>query len=121
MKCSSCGSDHTQKLSVIYEAGSQTVLAQKIAPPKKAKPAWAGFWISLGGFGFFILILAFATSGDTHGAVSPLLGWLFFIPAVVMIARGVSKAKKYNDTVWREHYNLWLTAWYCHKCGTVFD
>ncbi|MGS1026799.1 hypothetical protein [Burkholderia glumae] len=130
MKCSACGSDHTQRLSAICEAGttqtlgqrgsSQTVLAQKLAPPAKAKPAMAGLWIVVGGIGLFLLIMAFATSGQ-RGAVSPLLGLLFFIPSVVMIVRGMGRAKKYNETTWKENYEVWLKAWYCHKCGEIYD
>ncbi|WP_186108317.1 MULTISPECIES: hypothetical protein [Burkholderia] len=96
------------------------MLAQKLAPPAKAKPAWAGFWIVVLGFGMFILLMAFLTSGQ-RGAFSPLLGLLFFIPAVVMLARGMSKAKKYNESTWKESYEIWLRAWYCHKCGEIYD
>lgn len=133
MICPKCNSDNTQKLSVIFESGtnsinttgyvagtglgsivgiggaatkmsgtSQSLLAERVAPPAKKKYKWPMVSIL---FGVFLL-----------GTVN----WL----SAVLIAGGVIfniLAWKYNSDQWPGLHQTWLSSWCCNKCGAVYQ
>ncbi len=107
--CPACGSEQVQKVSAIYtqqtatgsasggaNAVSQSLLAQRLAPPVKARIPWWGYVIMYFGLMGFI-VLAFV---------------IYFV---------WSQAVKKANEGYEERLAAWQRSYYCHQCDTVFD
>jgi len=144
MQCPNCGSDHTQRLEVAYQIGTQVIetnsksysrgaiewasvaaarkttgtsmstLAMKASPPPKKR--YKNLLIGFG-IGFFVLpILA-------QALLPEYLSWIgFFIALVWVIGFGylATQTFHFNWKVWPELYRQWMQTWHCNKCGTIY-
>lgn len=138
MQCTTCNSDNVQKLSVVYEQGtqnikttgrtrgggvgfgggglgaglglartttkgtSQSIAAQKAAPPEKKKIA----------IPIMLIIGGLIAMGAIHMIVGLIMlaigGFLFW------------KFSQYNKQNYPPLYSEWQNSWLCNKCGAVF-
>lgn len=134
MQCNKCGSDHTQRLEVIFEGGTQTINTA-------SKTAGAG----LGG-AFGIGGAVTKTSGTSQSALAQKatppakqntliglcgLGGFFFIGGsfvgtlvgLATLAGGAYlgyRAYQYNANTWPGLYQRWHESWMCQKCGNIY-
>ncbi len=143
MDCPQCKSDNVQKLSIIYESGtqqinttsrtvgggvgyagglgggagsasthttgqSQSLLAQKAAPPKKKTFGVAVLVLFTG-----LIFLCMAMGGSNNS----FLIFLASIPLSVFLGY---KAYRYNQDEYPPLYQNWLKMWHCHKCGSIY-
>lgn len=90
--------------SVTKTSGTtQSVLAQKAAPPKKKSYKWPAIGL-IAGLLFFgnpgtvVVGFAFIAAGGYFGYV----------------------AFKFNRERWPALYRNWLDSWICHKCGHIY-
>lgn len=138
MQCTQCNSDNVQKLSVIYEQGtqnirttgrtvgsgagigrgglgagfgtatttttgkSQSIAAQKAAPPDKKKIIIP---IALIAAGLIVLFAIHAFTGIALIAIGAFIFWKF---------------TQYNNTTYPPLYAEWQRSWLCNKCGTIY-
>ncbi|HTB79598.1 MAG TPA: hypothetical protein VK717_01795 [Opitutaceae bacterium] len=121
--CPCCGSDDFQSFRMAYESGTayavsrpvldvggresrtvvQSLIAQRVAPPKKKKVHWA-LWL----FGLLSLLCAIS------------LPFLIVIPIVGAI--GVFLwIRRYNRTTWISLQQKWERSWICFRCGHAFE
>jgi hypothetical protein len=126
MQCPGCKSDHTQRLEVVYEGGTQDVSATSYT----AEAGLMGASLAKFGMGGAVT----ATSGQTQSKLAqrlappakktiPMWAWVsLLIPAFGIIIFLVvwNNGRKWNKAQWPALYDEWLTSWYCNKCGTVF-
>lgn len=84
---------------------TQSLAAQRVAPPEKKKIAGPIFGIvfgvvcMMGGGGWLVFGLALACS----------CGYVF------------SQSSSYNKNTWPQLFKNWENSWYCNKCGTVYQ
>ncbi len=86
---------------------SQTLLAQKVAPPSKNSSNLYQLSFLIG----FILIMFFRE-----------MDWKL-IAGIIFFAFGMKVykvTKAYNENVYPEKYNNWLKSWHCNKCGNIY-
>lgn len=138
MHCPTCNSDNVQKLSILYESGTNDIQtssttvgaglglghtggfgsaqtttrgqSQSKLAQKAAPPAKKNYYPVLA---ILAGILLFMASSQ----------FMFLFIAVLLIAGGgflLYKAQIYNNTTWRELYEKWQKMWHCNKCGTIF-
>lgn len=111
LKCRSCGSENTQRLSVMQSQQSytglagQTHLAATLKPPKKP-------WAYTTGFGFGLVFLVVA--GQTQS------GWAALLFFIVWGGIGYWIENKYllERLSWREYL---ADNFICLRCGNTFD
>jgi len=125
MICKKCGSDHTQRLEVVYYGGTEetsgscghhdmkselkTRLEKRAAPPAK----WPIF-------GFIIIVII--TCEVTASTISTKSGWLLFlVPLTLILIYKVIICIKYNMFEHSKDYKRWLESWYCHNCGHTYQ
>jgi len=144
MICKKCNSENTQKLSLIYENGtnnistnskttgvgfgrggigigsastntsgkSQSILAQKLSPPKKNSYLLAGFVMILGAvFSFNLFELSIKNS-------------FFGLIGIFILAFGIKIFRvnyKYNTNTFPKKYLEWTKTWHCNKCGNLYS
>lgn len=143
MQCTQCNSDNVQKLSLVYEQGtqniqttgyttgsgvgvgsgglgvgfgstrttttgkSQSIVAQKAAPPDK-KSLVLPIVMVIGGI--FFLMASF------KGGWAIVLGWGLIAAGGFMIWKGY----QYNKNTYPPLYTEWQRSWFCNKCGSIF-
>jgi hypothetical protein len=127
MKCTSCGSDNTQRLQVIYEGGTQTLnaqsaygnvtattqsaLARKATPPKRAHCIISAFFCLVG------LSLAFFYYGQ-YGERGVMQFWV----AVCIVCGWMAVTGfRYNNATFPQIYKRWQNSWMCLKCGNIYQ
>ena len=87
---------------------SQSVMAQKAAPPLKKKMV---FWVVM------VLVGIMMTTGFQSGSMGMGFG------GVALLALGgymIYTVVLYNKNEYTALYQTWLNAWMCNKCGEVF-
>lgn len=119
MNCDKCGSANTQRVQMVYEAGTQkldllgdsggaanvsSLLASRHAPPPKRRFIGKLF------FGFLAFLCVVSGTGKLF-----YFGLAILILCVYRIFAGLS----YNTTVWEGLHKQWREQWLCHKCGHV--
>ncbi|MBI4999023.1 MAG: hypothetical protein HZC22_19395 [Rhodocyclales bacterium] len=85
---------------------SQSMAAQKAAPPERR--------FSVGGLVAIVIGLFF---------VFVIGGGAIVIGALCVAGGGylMNKAMQYNKNVWPGLYQTWQASWYCQKCGTIYQ
>ena len=138
MICNNCNSENTQKLSLIYENGtnnisansitvgfgggigiastdtsgiSQSILAQKNSPPKKNSYLLAVFVMGLG-----VIFLCNVYGLTIKSTVFALVG-MFLLGFGIKIFR---VNYKYNSSIFPKKYLEWTKTWHCNKCGNTY-
>jgi hypothetical protein len=136
MQCNKCGSDHTQRLQVAYDGGTQDISAtshtagvgsisgalglsgsvtktsgvsRSVLAQKAAPPARR----KLGAL-FVLLFIGFLCTRGTTRWVMLGLGMLAYG------GYGLYNSIRYNSQYWPGLYKQWLESWMCHKCGNVY-
>ena len=144
MICENCNSEHTQKLSIIYENGTSNISAN-------SKTTGVGF----GGGGFGIGTASTNTSGTSQSIlaqkVSPpeknsyllagvitLVGVIFLfnvnrfsindiicgLIGIFLVGFGFKMFKvnyRYNSNTFPKKYLEWTKTWHCNKCGHIYS
>jgi hypothetical protein len=134
MDCPQCKSDNTQKLSIIYDAGTQNI---------KTSSSTFGSGVGRGGVG--IGSAHTTTTGTSQSVMAKklapppkksyalvsglsILGLILFfagqmvlglIPIGIALLLGY-KAYQYNKGEWPPKYDTWAKSWHCNKCGNVY-
>jgi hypothetical protein len=91
---------------------TQSVLAQKAAPPKRKSVA-GGVVVAIIGL---VLLIGLVSAGGGAIAAGIIIG-------LILMALGVYaayRANGYNASEWPGLYEQWRKSWMCRKCGTVF-
>jgi len=131
MQCTECNSDNVQKLSLVYEQGTQninatsstitnhgfgqgfstgttrtsgttqSITAQRAAPPAKKKIIIPIVAIVAG----FVL----AKYGELWGLLVSVVGGIYFYTSFL-----------YNRNVYPRLYANWQNSWLCNKCGAIY-
>lgn len=134
MECPQCKSDNTQRLSVIYQSGTQQIQTRsrtyggvggsgfglggattntsgtqqsylaQLAAPPKKKPLAVAVLLVLAGIGCCMYVHA-------------LLG-------VALIGTGAFlgyKAFTFNRDEYPGQYAIWQKSWHCNKCGATYE
>ena len=89
---------------------SQSVTAQKAAPPEKQKLIVP---IVLALVSLLFTLSAFGTTFN-------LVQFLISLVALAVFTFLTYNKIQYNKKVWPEEHNTWENSWKCHKCGTIF-
>jgi hypothetical protein len=87
---------------------SQSVLAQKAAPPSKKRYKWAVILVIAG----YFPLTAIANKDFTTGAIG-----------IAIIALGCYlgySAFQFNSKKYPSLYQYWLDSWLCNKCGSIY-
>jgi hypothetical protein len=135
MQCPKCQSENTQRLQVIYDAGTHQIsttstsfmagagtaggaggtaststsgTSQTHQAAKAAPPPKQSMQLG----GWMIAIGVFAQMTDNY----KLIGLGLLIGGVFLIGR----ARKYNATEWVALRNRWENSWMCNKCGNMY-
>jgi hypothetical protein len=143
MICKNCDSENTQKLSLIYESGtnnistnsktvgvgfgggaigigsaltntsgtSQSILAQKVSPPKKNSYLLAVFVMIIGA-----LFLCNLHELNIKETVFGLMG-IFLLGFGIKIFR---VNYRYNSSTFSKKHLEWTKTWHCNKCGNKY-
>jgi hypothetical protein len=136
MQCTKCNSDNTQRLTVVYEHGTQNINTTGHS---------AGVGDVAGSLGFGgVRTKTRGTSKTTMaqkasppekkpmkaGVILAIIGFFCFsghgnmkIIAAVLMAVGaynIYRAISYNSNKWPELYRYWSNSWLCNKCGTIY-
>ena len=83
---------------------SQSIMAQKAAPPTKKSYKWP------------LILLAFGLIGlNMDGGI--FVGLLFAAVGGYFLYTGFT----YNKDVWPDLYTSWTKGWICHKCGNIYS
>ena len=135
MQCTRCKSDNTQRLSVIYQSGTQQIsttsntfgggvgtgfgvgsattstsgTAQSYLAIKAAPPTKKSFKRAL--IFMFLWLLGFF-----YKEISFIL-FLPFLAAAIFFAY---KSFRYNSNQYPALRQAWLMSWHCNKCGMVY-
>lgn len=137
MQCPQCKSDNVQKLSLIYESGTQ-----KINTTSRTAGGGVGY---AGGLGGGVGSASTHTTGQSQSLLAKkaeppkkktfgvaalillagLIAWgvgyfIIFLAALVLAGFIGYKAHRYNQDEYPPKYQDWLKMWHCHKCGTIY-
>lgn len=139
MQCAQCHSDNVQKLSVIYQSGTQTI---------NTTSRTFGSGVGFGGGGLLgVGSASTRTTGQqqshlagiaappkkrsysapviiiTMSIISMMAGWMsgaFFLLPLALSAFLVYRAFAYNKNQWPPKYQHWSKSWHCNKCGVIY-
>jgi hypothetical protein len=140
LACPVCGSENTQKVSLIYSAGTsstnsttigagvvghkgavglgstqsnaQSALAQRCAPPQKRDADRQGCWALLG------IIPAMILAAIFNSNLLGIVAWLLLAGALLASTRG---AMRYNREVYPRQYEAWNKRMLCLRCDNMFS
>lgn len=137
MQCPSCGSDHCQRLEVVYDDGTQNIRttshtagaglaggmygaggatttttgkSQSRLAGKAAPPPKRRYAAALLGGGMGLIGLFNASQG----------WWLVSLVMVGVCAYFLYRAFRFNTGQWPALYRHWLDQWICHRCGHIY-
>jgi hypothetical protein len=138
MNCPKCGSENTQKFSIIYEHGAHDVSSSSStsvtptfsffesarattttsgisltkAAQKTAPPAKESYPIK--GLLAGIAIILFL------GAIGP---WVIYTGLIIvgLCAYFAYNAFIYNKNIWPQRLGIWQKSWMCNKCGNIYQ
>jgi hypothetical protein len=136
MQCNKCGSEHTQRLEVAYDSGTQDISAESHT---------AGVGSISGALGLSGSVTK--TSGVSRSVLAQKaappekrkIGWLIalmfigflctrgtigfvFLGLLVLAggAYGLYCSIRFNNEDWPGLYQRWMESWMCHKCGNIY-
>jgi hypothetical protein len=134
MQCTQCGSDNVQRLSIIYQSGTQHISTTSTT-------FGAG-----GGTGFGVGSATTSTSGTSQSylavkAAPPLKksyrSILLLIPGIgvaglaesilpLLVLAAIAALRcyhsfRYNKGVYPGLRATWLKSWHCNKCGIIYS
>jgi hypothetical protein len=140
--CPSCGSENTQKISLLYQSGTTNVrlgsigvggtgtghlgigvgatggcaqsdLARQYAPPKKLDPSTQmGCLIVIG------VILTPIMYALTDSKIFAVFVLIIFIAAVALL---YNHAERHNTKVFPQQFAEWDKKFLCLRCGVIFN
>lgn len=84
---------------------SQSVLAQKIAPPAKKRLKWSVVTVIVG-----LLCVIYGSWGVV----------IFGLLLLAVSGYFEYTAYKFNTQQWPSLYQYWCESWVCHKCGHIY-
>lgn len=137
MQCTQCHSDNVQKLSIIYQSGTQT-----INTTSRTVGGGAGLGGFLGGGGASTRttgqsqshLAAIASPPKKKGYMIPYViivlsiiavmaklisGGVFLLPLALAVFL-IYRAFMYNKNQWPPKYQEWSKLWHCNKCGAIY-
>jgi len=136
MQCNQCGSDHTQRLQVVYEGGTHAISSISRTLDTGSLDAALGISDSVTttvGISRSILVQKMAPPEKRNLSAVVLLtliGFLclrgstgFILGGLAMMAVGIYglyNSIRFNRETWPRLYRRWLDSWLCHKCGNVY-
>lgn len=136
MKCSKCGSDHTQRLQVAYDGGTQDITASSHTAGVGSISGALGLSGSVtktSGVSRSVLAQKAAPPEKRRlGAVIAvtLVGLLclqgsagvvmFGLALIAFGGYGLYNSIQFNSRAWPVLYRRWLDSWMCHKCGDIY-
>lgn len=135
MQCAQCNSENTQRLSVIFQSGTNHI--------STTSTTFGGG----GGTGFGVGSATTTTSGTSRSylaikAAPPAKKSYKWVPLIIFIACVIGmyaenillgglvsaiaayqfyKAFRYNKDVYPGLRAIWLKSWHCNKCGTIYS
>jgi hypothetical protein len=136
MKCGKCGSEHTQRLQVAYEGGTQDIAAtshtagvgsisgalglsgsvtktsgvsRSVLAQKAAPPEKRKLFTLIG-----IMIIGLMCLTGSFKVV------VFGLALAAFGGYSLYNAIQFNSNTWPHLYQRWLESWMCHKCGNVY-
>lgn len=140
MQCVKCNSDNVQKLSVIFQSGTQNINTT-------SRTFGSGIGFGNGGGLLGVGSASTKTTGQSQshlaGIASPpkkkkydiplliiffaivalvaniISGAFFILPLVAAVLFGY-RAYQYNKTQWPPKYQEWSNSWHCNKCGVIY-
>ena len=136
MQCNQCGSDHTQRLQVVHDAGTHGMSAisrtTEIGDISDA----------LGLTGSVTTTMGVSRSVLAHKAAPPekrnltailllaLIGFLCLRGNIWVVGLGLAmmavgiyglyNSIRFNSQYWPKLYQRWLNSWMCLKCGNIY-
>lgn len=141
MQCPNCNSENTQRLEVIYNAGTQEInthsataggahggafgiggavtktsgQSQSLLAKQVAPPAKKSYkWPIIAIlFGFF----AFYSNSHNNLMGGLIIGLLLGGPGAYLCFSNF----QYNSNKWPSLYQHWFESWMCSKCGSVYQ
>lgn len=140
MQCAECNSDNVQRLSVVYEAGTQKINTQ-------SRTFGSGVGIGGGGAGLGFGSANTHTTGTSQShlaqkaappkkrsfAPTAILAALGIIPyvmlslpfTILLLLLAVAgiwayMAYRYNTQQYPPLYQAWQKSWHCNKCGAIY-
>jgi len=133
-KCSNCGSETIQKVSVVHAGGTArllggiggTALAQSLAPPSAPTRAVVGTGLGCA--------FALGCGGCLVGFGVAETGWWFLLPFALMLLvwiggtadrqkeqRAADEEYAHLMQVYHEEQARWERSYLCCRCGTIFQ
>jgi hypothetical protein len=124
--CQRCASQNTSSFAMLYENGTnvqaqtQSILAEKVAPPAKPVILLGEFLTALiGSFGI-VAALVYLSADYLEKTTRYRIGLpLFIIIATVYIIFRRRQIKEKVE-IWDEEMRHWRRSWMCLKCGYVW-
>jgi hypothetical protein len=138
MQCKTCNSDNVQKLSVVYEQGTQNIKT-------KGRTMGSGVGVGRGGLGAEFGTATTTTTGKSQSIAAqkaappekkkiaiPILliaGGIIIMAAmnvlVGLVALAIGgflfwKYFQYNKNTFPPLYDTWQQSWLCNKCGAIY-
>jgi hypothetical protein len=139
MQCKSCGSDNVQKLSLVYEQGTQNIKTT-------GRTYGSGVGVGRGGIGAGFGSARTTTTGKSQSlaakkaappekkpialAIGVIVIGLFIAIAIDAVAVGLIAVAiggflfwtfyRYNKNTFPPLYAEWDKSWLCNKCGAVY-
>ncbi|WP_375560726.1 hypothetical protein ACE193_24030 [Bernardetia sp. OM2101] len=91
---------------------SQSILAQKVSPPKKNSYLLAALVIGLGAIFLCNIIYGLTIKNAIFGLIG-----IFLLGFGIKIFR---VNYKYNSNIFPKKYLEWTKTWHCNKCGNTY-
>lgn len=143
MQCTQCNSDNVQKLSLVYEQGTQNIQTT-------GHTTGAGVGFGSGGLGAAFGSARTTTAGKSQSITAqkaappnkkPLIlqvvltivgilllmadfkgGWAIVLGWGLIATGGfmIWKSYQYNKNTYPPLYAEWQRSWFCNKCGSIF-
>ncbi|TVT40240.1 hypothetical protein FNT36_12185 [Hymenobacter setariae] len=142
MNCPSCTSDNVQKLSILYELGTNDIRTSSVTTglggglsrgsglglgtahtstkgtsqsklaSKASPPAKQSYKVALAIVLGILMLLVAAGNG------------FFLTIALLLIGGGgylLYRAYLYNNNTWPPKYAIWQQSWHCNRCGDIYS
>jgi hypothetical protein len=136
MQCNQCGSDHTQRLQMVFEGGTHAISSISHTTDIGSLSGALGISDSVtrtSGVSRSVLVQKMAPPEKRNLSavfLLTLIGFLclrgstgFIMGGLAMMAvglYGLYNSIRFNRESWPRLYQRWLNSWLCHKCGNVY-
>jgi hypothetical protein len=136
MQCNQCGSDHTQRLEVAHDAGTQGISAtSRTAEIGSISGALglSGSVTTTSGISRSVLAQKAAPPEKrslTAVLLLALIGFLCLRGNIWVVTLGLAmmavgiyglyNSIRFNSEYWPKLYQRWLNSWMCLKCGNIY-